>query len=172
MSSPHPATGAAGKPFDMRSGARYPRAGSTTPGANCAIMTAVKMKANAASATALLKGLANQHRLIILCHLADGERSVGELEALLGMRQPHLSQHLARLRRDALVATRRDSRTIYYRLGSSAAARVIRTLYELYCAPVGKKRANGRASLSNGQDRNSRPRSAAAAAARGERRRR
>lgn len=113
-------------------------------------MKAVKMKASAASATALLKGLANQHRLIILCHLADGERSVGELEALLGMRQPHLSQHLARLRRDALVATRRDSRTIYYRLGSSAAARVIRLLYDLYCGNTGpaglsdRPRANGR----------------------------
>jgi DNA-binding transcriptional ArsR family regulator len=141
-----------------------------TPGANRAAMNVVKMKTSAASATTLLKGLANQHRLIILCHLADGERSVGELEALLGMRQPHLSQHLARLRRDALVATRRDSRTIYYRLGSTAAARVIRTLYELYCAPAGK-RAGGRTSPSNGQDRNGRPRRAAAAAARGERRR-
>ncbi len=129
-------------------------------------MKAVKMKASAASATALLKGLANQHRLIILCHLADGERSVSELEALLGMRQPHLSQHLARLRRDALVATRRDSRTIYYRLGSSAAARVIRLLYDLYCGntspagPSDRPRANGRR------------RAAAAAASRNEPRRR
>ena len=110
-------------------------------------MNIVKMKARAAGATALLKGLANQHRLIILCHLASEEKSVGELEKLLGMRQPHLSQHLARLRRDGLVATRRNSRTIHYRLGSSAAAQVIRLLYEIYCAPAAKPRAAGRAAV-------------------------
>jgi ArsR family transcriptional regulator, virulence genes transcriptional regulator len=100
-------------------------------------MNAAKMKSSAVSATALLKALANEHRLIILCHLANGEKSVGELEELLRMRQPHLSQHLARLRRDALVTTRRDSRSIYYRLGSSAAAKVIRLLYDLYCGRSG-----------------------------------
>jgi ArsR family transcriptional regulator, virulence genes transcriptional regulator len=103
------------------------------------------MKASAAAATALLKALANPHRLVILCHLANGEQSVGELEALLGVRQPHLSQHLARLRRDALVRTRRNSRTIYYRLNSSAAAQVLRLLYELYCSrrPVRRRAAGG-----------------------------
>ena len=126
-------------------------------------MNATRMQARAAGATALLKALANSHRLIILCHLAEGEKSVGELEALLGMRQPHLSQHLARLRRDALVGTRRDSRTIYYRLGSAAAAKMIRLLYALYCSP---RRAS----------RPTRPRRrghapALAAAARGDRRR-
>jgi ArsR family transcriptional regulator, virulence genes transcriptional regulator len=109
-------------------------------------MNLVKMKSSAAGATALLKGLANQHRLIILCHLAEGEKSVGELEALLDMRQPHLSQHLARLRRDALVDTRRDSRTIYYRLSSSAAAQVIRLLYDLYCSRAANGRAAARSS--------------------------
>lgn len=113
-------------------------------------MNAIKMQASAASATALLKALANPHRLIILCHLAMGEKSVGELEELLGMRQPHLSQHLARLRHDALVATRRDSRTIHYRLRSAAAAKVIRLLYTLYCRPASaagraRPRRNGRA---------------------------
>jgi DNA-binding transcriptional ArsR family regulator len=93
-----------------------------------------KMNTSAARATALLKALANPHRLIILCHLAKGEKSVGDLEELLGMRQPHLSQQLMRLRRDALVETRRDSRTIYYRLKSSAAGQVIRLLYRLYCS--------------------------------------
>ena len=104
-------------------------------------MNAVKMQASAAGATALLKALANPHRLTILCYLSEGERSVSELESLLGMRQPHLSQHLARLRRDALVGTRRDSRTIYYRLGSAAAAKVIRLLYSLYCSPAAARAA-------------------------------
>jgi ArsR family transcriptional regulator, virulence genes transcriptional regulator len=126
-------------------------------------MNATKMQASAAGATALLKALANPHRLIILCHLAMGEKSVGELEELLGMRQPHLSQHLARLRRDELVVTRRDSRTIHYRLGSAAAAKVIRLLYTLYCRPPS---AAGRAR----PRRNGRAR-AAAAAARGDGRR-
>ncbi len=97
-------------------------------------MNIAKMTARAATATALLKALANKHRLIILCQLTDGEKSVGELEGLLRTRQPHISQHLARLRRDGLVRTRRDSRTIYYGLESDAAGRVIRLLYELYCA--------------------------------------
>ena len=66
--------------------------------------------------------------------LAEGEKSVGELERLLEMRQPHLSQHLTRLRADGLVMTRRVSRTVYYRLGSEPAERVIGLLYELFCA--------------------------------------
>ncbi len=104
-------------------------------------MNTAKMTASAAGATALLKALANRHRLLILCHLANGEKSVGELEELLGMRQPHLSQHLARLRRDGLVATRRNSRMIHYQLKSRAAAEVVRLLYELYCAgSAGKAR--------------------------------
>jgi ArsR family transcriptional regulator len=104
-----------------------------------------RMIANAAKATSLLKALANKHRLIILCHVAGGEKSVGELEELLAMRQPHLSQHLARLRRDALVKTRRDSRTIYYELDeSSVAGEVVQLLYQFYCAPRGAKRQNRR----------------------------
>lgn len=130
-------------------------------------MNAAKMEASAAGATALLKALANPHRLIILCHLADGEKSVGELETLLGMRQPHLSQHLARLRRDALVGTRRDSRTIYYRLGSGAAAKVIRLLYALYCSPA----KTGAAARRAPPRRDGRARTAVAAS-RGEGRRR
>ena len=109
-------------------------------------MNVVKMKSGASHATALLKGLANQHRLIILCHLTKGEKSVGELEALLDMRQPHLSQHLARLRREALVETRRASRTIYYRLSSSAAAQVIRLLYDLDGSRAAANRSVGRTS--------------------------
>jgi len=124
-----------GNGFDITQGGRYCRAILVTE--RISPMNAAKMKSSAVRATTLLKGLANEHRLLILCHLANGEKSVSELETLLRMRQPHLSQHLARLRRDALVTTRRDSRSIYYRLGSSAAAKVIRLLYDLYCSRSG-----------------------------------
>ncbi|MFC0387667.1 metalloregulator ArsR/SmtB family transcription factor [Muricoccus vinaceus] len=92
------------------------------------------MRDRAGEAERFLKSLGNEHRLLILCSLTQGEKSVGELEALLEMRQPHLSQHLTRLREDGLVKTRRVSRTIYYRLGSEPAQRVIGLLYELFCA--------------------------------------
>jgi ArsR family transcriptional regulator, virulence genes transcriptional regulator len=133
-------------------------------------MNTAKMKASAAAATALLKALANPHRLLILCHLANGEQSVGELEALLGVRQPHLSQHLARLRRDALVRTRRNSRTIYYRLNSSAAAQVLRLLYDLYCSRRAVRRAGSGGKAGGGRSsravRGGRPATVAAAARR------
>lgn len=104
-------------------------------------MNLAKMKSSAAKAAVLLKGLANQHRLLVLCHLAEGEKSVGELEVLLDMRQAHLSQHLARLRRDALVETRRDSRTIYYRFSSTEATQLVQLLYDLYCSEDSGKRS-------------------------------
>jgi len=92
------------------------------------------MRRRAGEAERFLKSIGNEHRLLILCSLAEGEKSVGELERLLEMRQPHLSQHLTRLRADGLVRTRRASRTIYYALGSEPAERVIGLLYELFCA--------------------------------------
>jgi ArsR family transcriptional regulator, virulence genes transcriptional regulator len=92
------------------------------------------MAANALRASDFLKGLANPHRLQILCHLAEGEMSVRQLERLLKLRQPTLSQQLARLREDALVDTRRAGKMIYYRLASNEARRVIELLYELFCA--------------------------------------
>lgn len=91
------------------------------------------MRSRAAEAERFLKSIGNGHRLLILCSLAEGERSVGELERLLEMRQPHLSQHLTRLREDGLVKTRRASRTVFYSLGSEPAERVIRLLYDLFC---------------------------------------
>ncbi len=97
-------------------------------------MNAMDMRGRAGEAGRFLKSLCNEHRLLILCSLTEGEKSVGELERLLGMRQPHLSQHLTRLRADGLVRTRRASRTIYYSLGSNPAERVIGLLYELFCA--------------------------------------
>ncbi len=83
----------------------------------------------------LLKALSNQDRLMILCNLAEGEKCVGELEQLLGIRQPTLSQQLARLRADDLVTTRREGKVIYYRLASTEATRTIELMFELYCAP-------------------------------------
>ena len=91
------------------------------------------MVANALHASDFLKALANPHRLLILCHLAEGELSVGELEQLLKLRQPTLSQQLARLREDALVDTRRVGKMIYYRLASNEARRAIELLYDLFC---------------------------------------
>jgi ArsR family transcriptional regulator, virulence genes transcriptional regulator len=134
-------------------------------------MNTAKMKASAAAATALLKALANPHRLLILCHLANGEQSVGELEALLGVRQPHLSQHLARLRRDALVRTRRNSRTIYYRINSSAAAQVLRLLYDLYCSRRAVRRAAGGGKAGGGRSGRTARRGRAAAVSAAARRR-
>lgn len=92
------------------------------------------MKASAARASALLKAMGNPHRLLVLCQLAKGERSVGELERMIGLSQSALSQHLARLRRDNLVQTRRSAQTIYYSLAGREANAIIATLYQLYCA--------------------------------------
>ena len=91
------------------------------------------LEENAIRASTLLKAMSNQHRLMILCQLVGGERRVGELEDLIGLSQSALSQHLARLRRDNLVKTRRSAQTIYYSLSGPEAQAVIETLYGLYC---------------------------------------
>ncbi|GMQ75228.1 MAG: metalloregulator ArsR/SmtB family transcription factor [Gammaproteobacteria bacterium] len=95
----------------------------------------------AAAAAILLKALANKDRLLILCHLAAGEKNVTELQEILGLRQPTLSQQLSRLRYEGLVDFRRDGKSIHYRLASEEAAKVIEVLYELYCAPVSTRAA-------------------------------
>ncbi len=77
--------------------------------------------------------MSNQHRLLILCRLVQGEKCVSELEKMIGLSQSALSQHLARLRRDDLVKTRREAQTIYYSLNGEEANAVIETLYDLYC---------------------------------------
>lgn len=92
-----------------------------------------EMGAHTREASDLLKTLAHETRLMIICLLVEGEKSVGELERLMVMRQPSVSQQLARLRFDRLVTTRRDGRTIYYSLGSEQAGKVVTLLYELYC---------------------------------------
>jgi DNA-binding transcriptional ArsR family regulator len=103
-------------------------------------MNIQEMNARADEASGLMKALANRHRLMILCQLHQGERSVGELEDLIGLSQSALSQHLARLRADALVATRRDAQTIFYSLADERVSRVIATLYDLFCPPPASKR--------------------------------
>lgn len=92
-----------------------------------------QLQENARRASGLLKAMSNEHRLMILCQLLHGEKSVGELERLIGLSQSALSQHLARLRRDNLVQTRRQAQTIYYSLAGHEASAVIDTLYGLYC---------------------------------------
>ncbi|KFX70731.1 ArsR family transcriptional regulator [Pseudomonas taeanensis MS-3] len=93
-----------------------------------------QLRTNANAAGQLLKTLANPDRLLLLCQLSQGERNVSELETLLGIQQPTLSQQLAVLRREELVATRREGKQIYYRISSPAALAVIGTLYQLFCA--------------------------------------
>jgi len=91
------------------------------------------LHSSARRASALLKTMGNAHRLMIICQLVLGERSVGELERIVGLSQSALSQHLARLRRDGLVKTRRSAQTIYYSLAGREAVTVLATLCELYC---------------------------------------
>ena len=98
---------------------------------------------NAQRASRFLKALANDNRLVILCSLADGEKNVGELEQILGIRQPTLSQQLARLRLDELVETRRDSRQIYYGLASNEAKQMIELLNDLFCSKTEEPAATG-----------------------------
>ncbi|UQY83939.1 ArsR/SmtB family transcription factor [Ralstonia pseudosolanacearum] len=87
----------------------------------------------AAQACAVLKAMAHEDRLLLLCQLTQGERNVGELETLVGLHQPSLSQHLGVLRDEGLVATRRDGKYIYYRLASFEVIQIMQTLSSLYC---------------------------------------
>lgn len=98
-----------------------------------------RMASNSKRATEFLKALAHEGRLMILCILADGEKSVGELEDMLSLRQPTVSQQLARLRADGLVSTRRDGKAIYYSLASEEARVVIGAVYEVFCKKTRKR---------------------------------
>jgi DNA-binding transcriptional ArsR family regulator len=99
------------------------------------------LRANAHKASELLKAMSNEKRLMILCYLASGEKAVGEMEKLVGLSQSALSQHLARLRRDGLVKTRRSSQTIYYSLAGGEAQSIMETLHGIYCCAPGAKAA-------------------------------
>jgi len=95
------------------------------------------MQENAARASDLMKLLGHPHRLMILCQLNQGECSVGELSEKIGINQSPLSQHLARMRHEGVVASRREAQTVYYSLAGPEIAAVISLLYELYCDPGG-----------------------------------
>ena len=97
------------------------------------------METAADQASDLLKALSNRHRLLIICQLIDGERSVGDLAEFLDLRDSTVSQHLALLRKDGLVAARRDAQTIYYSIASDPAREILKTLYQVFCAPKARK---------------------------------
>ena len=104
------------------------------PRASKASIDPESMRAHAVEAARRLKVLGNEKRLMLLCLLVEGERSVSKLNARLDLSQSALSQHLAVLREDGLVATRREAQTIYYSLREGPAQRIIDTLQSIYCA--------------------------------------
>jgi ArsR family transcriptional regulator len=101
---------------------------------NCSTLAPTDMLEQAQAASAFLKALAHEGRLMILCHLATGEKSVGELEDLLQSRQAAVSQQLARLRLEGIVTCRREGKTIYYALHDQKAERLIGVVYDMFCA--------------------------------------
>lgn len=92
------------------------------------------LRANASKAEAFLRSLASRHRLMVLCSLVEGEVSAGELGRRLGLTQSNLSRHLAMLREEGLVATRRERTTIHYRIASERVRPILEELYRLFCA--------------------------------------
>ncbi|MFT4582541.1 MAG: DNA-binding transcriptional ArsR family regulator [Gammaproteobacteria bacterium] len=99
-----------------------------------------KLKDKAADAAKFLKSMSNESRLLILCNLAEGEKSVGELQSLVELSQSALSQHLAVLRRDGIVATRRSSQTIFYCLANAPAQEIMQILYAHFCGTGSPRR--------------------------------
>jgi len=96
-------------------------------------ITPQQMRVQARKVVSLLKLLGNEDRLLLLCQLAQREYSVGQLEEMLGIHQPTLSQQLGALRRAGLVATRKEGKLVYYWMADEAAIAVINTLYEQHC---------------------------------------
>ncbi len=103
---------------------------------NTETLDLMEMRAAAGAACGLMKVMANPDRLLILCQLSQGEKRVGELEELLGIVQPTLSQQLTVLREQQLVSTRRDGKHIYYSLCSAQALALMQTLYDQFCQPA------------------------------------
>ncbi len=108
---------------------------TAAPVEGCSSLDPADMTKRAEDAAGFLKALAHEGRLMILCHLSTGEKSVTELENLLSSRQAAVSQQLARLRLEGLVTCRRDGKTIYYSLSDPKAARMIGLVYEMFCGP-------------------------------------
>ena len=96
-------------------------------------MNVADMAATAGEVSELMKVLSNKHRLMVLCQLVDGEKSVGQLAKLLGLREPAMSQQLAMLRREGLVRPRREAQTIYYALARDDVRQLMAFLYDTYC---------------------------------------
>lgn len=92
-----------------------------------------ELRSNAGQAAELLKAMSNENRLLILCHLGEKELSVSELNQFIDLSQSSLSQHLARLRKDGLVKTRRESQTIYYSIANQSVVRLIGFLQQEFC---------------------------------------
>jgi len=96
---------------------------------------------HAEQAVGLLKSMANESRLLVLCHLAaEGELSVGQLQDRVGLGQSALSQHLAKLREEGLVATRKESQTVFYRVCDPKAEQLLAVLHDLFCPDLGSKK--------------------------------
>ena len=106
----------------------------TADGQDCGTLSPSDMTAQAQAASNFLKALAHEGRLMILCHLSSGEKSVTELEQLLHSRQAAVSQQLARLRLEGIVACRREGKAIFYSLADPKAARMIALVYDMFCA--------------------------------------
>lgn len=101
-------------------------------------------EAQARNAASLLKAMSNECRLLVLCHLAEsGELSVGQLVGRIGLGQSALSQHLAKLREEGLVATRREAQTVFYRVCDPKAGQVLALLHDLFCPELGHETRAG-----------------------------
>ena len=106
-------------------------------------MNIADMRGSAAGAAEFLRSFANETRLMIVCQLVDGEKNVGELSEALGARQSTVSQQLALLRREGIVAARKEAQAVYYSLADENAQKLVGLLYEMFCAkpaPVQKRR--------------------------------
>ena len=108
----------------------------TTPPASAIALRMAELQKSARRAAGLLKAMSNPSRLVILCQIAEGERSVGELERAVGLSQSGISQHLAVLRRQHVVTGRRERQAVYYSLASADVVALMATLHEVFCKPA------------------------------------
>ncbi|MBP6013919.1 MAG: winged helix-turn-helix transcriptional regulator [Alphaproteobacteria bacterium] len=99
------------------------------------------MQINAGIAVDVLRALSHESRLMVLCHLGQGEKSVGALNNAVGLSQSALSQHLAKLRTEGLVATRREGQTIFYRIADARVTRLITALHGIFCMPAKERKS-------------------------------
>ncbi|SET60674.1 transcriptional regulator, ArsR family [Paracoccus homiensis] len=117
-----------------RAEAEHQREPADAPGQQCEQIATADMLDRAAEAASFMKALAHEGRMMILCHLSGGEKTVGQLEQLLGQRQAAVSQQLARLRAEGLVSSRRAGKARLYTVSDPRAAEVVGLMYRLFCA--------------------------------------